>query len=428
MLPQPLKIGLAISLLGVMVIGGCNKPPEPPPPPPPAVTVAYPIRQEVIEWDEYTGHLQAVETVEIRARVSGFIEKATFNEGNLVEKGQVLFVIDPRPFEAELAQQQAEVKRAQAQHRFAANEFKRLEDLRPRGGASESEVENARQRMLEAEAAIAAAEASVEAAKLDVEFTKVTAPISGRISRKYVTPGNLINGGPGEATLLTTITSIDPIYAYMDVDETSVLKYQRLALQNKRTSAREMGIPVYMGLSNEEGFPHEGVIDFVDNHIDPNTGTLRARGVFNNPAGYLTPGMFVRLRVPGTGRYQATLVPDTAVGADQDQRFILVVNAENVVERRAVRLGALFGGLRSVEQGISTEDRVIINGLMRARPGAPVNPKLVEIDASLLPATASGSPATQDLPATRRLPATRSTRPAAPATRETAALTIGAAP
>lgn len=280
--------GVVFSVMLFTTMAGCGKPAERPAPPPPPVTVARPVQREVIEWDEYTGHLEASETVEVRARVSGFIEKAEFEEGAMVKAGQLLFVIDPRPFQAELAQQQAEVQRATAQRDFAVNEFKRIEGLRPTGGASELELANARQRMLEAEASVAAAQAQVQAAQLDVEFTRVTAPIDGRISRKYVTQGNLINGGAGQSTLLTTITSIDPIYAYMDVDEQSVLRYQRLAMQNKRDSARDMQIPIFMRLSNEQGFPHEGVIDFVDNRMDPNTGTLRARGLFTNPTGYLT--------------------------------------------------------------------------------------------------------------------------------------------
>ena len=425
-----LTAGVLFSVMFLTTLGGCRKAEPPPQPPPPAVTVARPVQREVIEWDEYTGHLEPVETVEVRARVSGFIERAEFEEGALVKAGQLLFVIDPRPFQAELAQQQAEVQRAQAQRDFAANDFKRLENLRPTGGASELELENARQRLLEAEASVAAAQAQVQAAQLDVEFTRVTAPISGRISRKNVTPGNLINGGAGQATLLTTITSIDPIYAYMDVDEQSVLKYQRLSLEKKRDSARDMKIPIFMGLSNEEGFPHEGVVDFVDNRIDPDTGTLRARGVFTNTAGYLTPGMFARLRIPGSGRYVTNLIPDVAIGTDQDQRFVLVVNAEDTVERRVIKPGTLFGRFRSIEDGISADDRIIINGLQRARPGAKVKAEETAINASAVQMTAPGSAATQSLPTTRRLPATRSvpaaaTAPAAAKPPETIA--IGAA-
>ena len=416
---------LFLVVLLMSIGGGCEKPAPPPAPPPPPVTVARPVQREVIEWDEYTGHLEAKETVEVRAGVSGFIDSADFEEGSLVKAGQLLFVIDPRPFEAELALQQAEVQRARAQRDFAMNEFKRIKGLRPTGGASELELENARQRMLEAEASIAAAAARVRAAEVNLGFTRVTAPISGRISRKYVTPGNLINGGEGQSTLLTTIASIDPIYAYMDVDEQSVLKYQRLSIEKKRDSARDMQIPIFMGLSNEAGFPHEGLVDFVDNRIDPATGTLRGRGVFTNDAGYLTPGMFVRLRIPGSGRYVTLLVPDLAIGTDQDQRFVLVVNDQGIVERRVVKLGALFGRFRAVEEGITASDRIIINGLQRARPGAPVNAQETQLNADDVLVTAPGSPATQQLPTTRRLPSTRSVPN--PSSSPTSALPAGAA-
>jgi RND family efflux transporter MFP subunit len=401
-----------ISLLAAAVGAGCKKPAAAQAPPPAPVTVARPIQREVIEWDEYTGRLQATETVEVRARVSGFLEKTDFEEGSIVKAGQLLFVIDARPFQAELAKAQAEVARAQAQEAYAANEFKRIEPLRSTGGASETEVENARQKWLEAQAEVASAQAQVRSAQLNVEFCQVRAPISGRISRKEVTAGNLITGGgigQGNATLLTVITSLDPIYAYIDVDEQSVLKYQRLSQEKKRVSAREMRIPIFMGLSSEEGFPHEGVVDFVDNRIDPDTGTLRGRGVFSNPfPHYLTPGLFARVRIPGSGRYVTLLVPDMAVGTDQDQRFVLVVMDDGTVDRRPVKLGSQFGRFRSIEEGISVEDRVIINGLQRARPGTKVNATETVLDASEVPLTAPGSPSTQSLPTTRRLPATRS--------------------
>jgi RND family efflux transporter MFP subunit len=402
----------SVMLITAAMSGGCKKPAPPPAPPPPSVTVARPVQREVIEWDEYTGRLQPTEMVEVRARVGGFLMKADFEEGSIVNAGQLLFVIDARPFEAEQAKAQAEVARAQAQEAYAANEFKRIEPLRSTGGASETEVENARQKWFEAQAEIASAQAQLRSAQLNVEFCQVTAPISGRISRKEVTAGNLITGGgvgQGNATLLTVITSLDPIYAYMDVDEQSVLKYQRLSQEKKRVSAREMRIPIFMGLSSEDGFPHEGVVDFVDNRIDPETGTLRGRGVFNNPFPYyLTPGLFARLRIPGSGRYVTLLVPDLAVGTDQDQRFVLVVKDDGTVDRRPVKLGAQFGRFRSIEEGLSLEDRVIINGLQRARPGATVTMTEQPLDASEVPLTAPGSASTQSLPTTRRLPATRS--------------------
>jgi RND family efflux transporter MFP subunit len=398
--------GIAIYVTLLMTIAGCKKPVAPPAPPPPAVTVAKPIEREVIEWDEYDGRLAAAEMVELRARVSGFIDKAEFDEGAIVKAGQVLFVIDARPFEAELAKAQADVARARAQEAYTANDYRRLEGLRPTGGASEFEVETAKQKWREAQAEIAAGEAQVRVAQLNVEWCRVTAPISGRISRKNVTAGNLITGGgtgQGTATVLTTITSIDPIYAYMDVDEQSVLKYQRLAREGKRASARQSRVPIFMGLASEEGFPHEGVVDFVDNRIDAETGTQRARGIFANPNGYLTPGMGVRLRVPGSGRYRTLLVPDAAVGLDQNQHYLLLVKPDDTVERHNIEPGALFGRLRSIPEGLGPDDRVIVNGLQKARPGAKVAATVTEISDSTYMMIAPGSATTRDLPATRHL-------------------------
>jgi RND family efflux transporter MFP subunit len=381
------------------------------PPRPPAVTVALPVRREVIEWDEYTGRLEAVETVEVRARVSGFIDKADFEEGALVKTGHPLFVIDSRPFDAELARAEAEVSRGQAQVAYAANEFKRLEQARASGAGSAIELENARARLREAEAAVAIARAVVQTAALNVEWTRVTAPITGRISRKYVTPGNLINGGPGQATLLTTITSVDPIYCYVDTDEQSLLKYARLAREGKRVSARQAQIPCFMRLGDEAGFPHKGVVDFVDNRVDPATGTIRARGVFPNPDGWLLPGLFGRVRIPGSGRYETLLVPDSAVISDQNQKLLLVVGSDDTVQPRPVTLGALFGDFRAIESGIRPEDRVIINGLVQARPGAKVSAQETSLSLASFELTAPGSPATQALPAERPSSTTPPTGP-----------------
>jgi RND family efflux transporter MFP subunit len=363
------------------------------------VTVAHPVQREVIEWDEYTGWLEPVESVDVSARVSGFIEEAPFQEGAIINKGDLLYVIDSRLFQANLDKAESEAVRADAQRAFAANEFKRVESLRPSNAASELELENARQLLREAEANVNAAKAQVEADKLNVEWCRVIAPISGRIGRKLVTPGNLINGGAGDVTILTTIASIDPIYSYLEVDEQSVLKYQRLSREDKRVSARDTQIPIFLGLSNEDGkFPHEGVVDFVDNRINPETGTLRGRGVFPNPTGYLTPGMFARLRIPGSGRYTAILIPDSAIGMDQNQRFVLTVTDDGTVHHKPVKLGALFGQYRSIEEGVLPEDRIIINGIQRARPGTKVSPELQAISTDDVPLVAPGSAATQELP------------------------------
>lgn len=366
--------GLCIVLATTVVVAcGCKRSTKPvAAPPPPIVTVAQPLARQVMQWDQYSGWLEAVESVQVMSRVSGYLNAAPFQEGSLVNKGDLLYEIDPRPYQAALSQAQGEVLAAQARQAYAANEFRRLDDLRRTDAVSELELENARQSLREAEANVSAGQARAEAARLNVEFCRVIAPISGRIGRKLVTPGNLVNGGAGQATLLTTITSIDPIYCYVEVDEASVLKYQQLSVQKKRVSARDSRIACFIGLANEQGFPHEGYIDFVDNRIDPETGTLEGRGVFSNPTGFLTPGLFARMRVPGSGRYPTLLVPDSAVGADQNNKFVLVVKPDNTVESRPVQLGPLFGELRSIEKGIAPDDRVIINGLQRARAGTTV--------------------------------------------------------
>jgi RND family efflux transporter MFP subunit len=392
---------------------GCDRSGPPPGPPPPAVTVTWPLEKEVIEWDEYTGRLDAVESVEVRARVSGLIESAPFQEGTNVKKGDLLFTIDARPYQADLDKAQAQIAAAEAQIRYWQAETDRLAALKTQGAGSDIEFLQARQNLESNQAARASAIAATEAARLNVEWCRVTAPIDGRISNKVVTPGNLVNGGAGQATLLTTVVSQDPIYCYINADEASVLKYAELAREGKRVSARYAKIPTFMSVASETGFPHEGVVDFVDNRIDPNTGTVRGRGVFPNSDGFLQPGMFARVRIPGSGRYTALLIPDVAVGADQNRRFVLVVNADDTVAMHPVKLGALFGDLRAIESGITKNDRVIVNGLQRARPGAKVSPTEQPIPADALTLTAPGSPTTQ------ALPATRTTTTTAPATAPT---------
>jgi RND family efflux transporter MFP subunit len=384
------------------------------------VTVARPLEREVIEWDDYTGHLESVEMVEVRARVSGFIEVVHFVEGGIVKKGDLLFTIDQSLFKADFDRAKAQVAQAEAQVAQGQDNVKRAEEAVASKAISQEEYANRKYQLQAAEAALAAAKAAAETARWNLEWTKVIAPIAGRTSRAYVTAGNLINGGSGQTTILTTITSIDPIYAYMDVDEQSVLKYQRLAQEKKRISARDAHIPIFMGLSNDPSYPHEGVVDFVDNRVDPETGTMRARGVFANPPpGYLTPGLFARLRIPGSGRYRALLIPDLAIGTDQDQHFLLIIKDDNTVERRPVKLGALFGHYRAVEEGLKPNDRVIINGLQRARPGAKINPQETQLNPNDIPLTAPNSPTTQALPTTRNFPAPRSVPSPPPATAPT---------
>ncbi|HSZ58169.1 MAG TPA: efflux RND transporter periplasmic adaptor subunit [Tepidisphaeraceae bacterium] len=392
-------VAVGLAGLGALMNGGCGRTDAAPTPPPSAVTVSHPLYREVIEWDEYTGHLEAPESVNVAARVSGFIEESHFQEGAIVKKDDVLFVIDDRQFKADLNSKVADVAKAQSQADLALIHLNRFEKVHGTKAISEEDYDTAKASYDQCLSVLASAKAAAEVSRLNLEWTRVVAPITGRVSRMEVTPGNLINGGVGQATLLTTIVSIDPMYCYVDVDEHSILKYQELARQKKRISARDARIPVFMQLGNETGFPHEGVVDFVDNKFDPTTGTLRARGVFPNPDKTLTPGSFGRVRVAGSGRYQAMLIPDAAVGTDQDLKFVMLATANDTVEMRPVKLGALFGRLRAVE-GISVDDRVIINGIQRARPGSQVTVQVSQIPDSAYMMTAPGSPTTRALPAT----------------------------
>jgi RND family efflux transporter MFP subunit len=346
-----------------------------PPPPPPKVTVSQPVLREVVEWDEYTGRLEAVESVEVRARVSGYLQSVHFTDGAIVKKGALLFVIDPRPYQAELNRTKAALEQAIAQHERTQKDLARVRQLVKSRAVSQEEVDTRAADQRQAEEAVEAARAAVEAARLNVEFTQVRAPISGRISRNFVTEGNLINGGTAESTLLTRIVALDPIYGYFDVDERSYLKYSRLWREARRSGFREAKIPVYLGLANETGLPHQGHLDFVDNRLDPNTGTMTGRAIFPNPDLTLIPGLFARLQLPGSTQYKAMMLPDEAIGSDQTQRFAFVVDDQNTVEYRKVELGPIIDGLRVIRDGLKPEDWVIVNGVQRVRAGATVDPQ-----------------------------------------------------
>lgn len=342
----------------------------------PTVTVSQPVQREVIDWDEYPGRLEAIESVEVRSRVNGYLESIHFKDGAEVKKGDLLFVIDPRPYQADLDRAQAELAQAQTRFQLASNEAARAEPLLKTKSISEEEADSRNEAKRAAEAAILSAKATVETARLNLEYTHITAPIDGRVSRKMITEGNLVNGLQGQPTLLTTIVSLDPIYTYFEPDENSVLKYQKLAREGTK-SGLSANIACELQLANETNFPHHGVMDFVDNRVDANTGTLRLRGVFPNPGPdhVLQPGFFARVRVPATAKYKGLLVPDLAIGSDQAQKVLYVVNADNVVEARPVQLGPLLSGMRVIKQGIQASDWVVINGLMSVRPGAKVNPQ-----------------------------------------------------
>jgi RND family efflux transporter MFP subunit len=379
---------------------GCQRePPAVASLPPPQVSVAAPLEREVVDFDEYTGRMAAVEEVEVRARVRGYLIKVNFTEGAEVKQGDVLFEIDPRPFQAELDAAKGQVAQWEAKLARAEADVVRNERLLPKGAASQKDLDTAIAERGEARAAIQSARAAVERAALDVEFTKVTAPISGRVSRAYVTKGNLVNAGGGETTLLTTIVAMDPIYVYFDVDERAALQYQQATREqaggnNQPANVREAKIPVQLGLATEAGFSHEGVIDFIDNRVDPQTGTIRVRGVFANADRVFTPGLFARVRIPVGDKYQAVLVPDRAIGTDQGQKYLLAVNDKNVVEYRAVKLGRLHDGLRVIQEGVKPGEVVIVNGIQRARPGLTVTPERTEI-ATLGAATIAEPPASE---------------------------------
>ncbi|MBA2564024.1 MAG: efflux RND transporter periplasmic adaptor subunit [Gemmatimonadetes bacterium] len=365
------RFGLTLIAL---IASGCGGD-APPPPPAPQVTVATVIGREINEWDEFTGRLQAVDAVEIRPQVSGKIQRVGFTEGTEVRKGDLLFVIDPRPYQAELDRAQAELERTRTQAELAKRDLERAQTLVAKEAISREEFDIRAAALEESGASIRAAEANVAQARLDVEWTRVRSPIDGRVSRAEVTAGNLVDAGPPSATLLTTVMSIDPIYVYFEGDEQTYLKYGRLSRSGERASSRDSRNPIFLGLSNEEGFPHEGYVDFVDNQLDPSTGTIRARAVFSNARGMFTPGLFARLKLIGSGRYRAVLVRDSAIGTDQDKKFVLVLKADNTVEYRRIELGRLVEGLRIVSSGLEAGERIVVNGLQRVRPGITVNPQ-----------------------------------------------------
>jgi RND family efflux transporter MFP subunit len=357
--------------------------------------VAHPVQQKVKEWDEFTGRLSSPETVEVRARVSGYIEKVHYKEGSDAKQGDLLFTIDQRPYQAVVDRLKAELGAARARAELASGEAKRAEGLVANKAISTDTFETRVKTAAEGAQAVLAAQAALQAAQLDLEFTEVRAPITGRISNARVTAGNLITGGStANATLLTTIVSVDPIYCYFDADEASVLRYRQLYREGKRVSAMFEPIAAEMELGNEQGFPHKGRIDFVDNQLNPATGTIRARGVFSNADRLMSPGFFARVRIPGSGEYEAVLIRDSAIGSDQGRAFVLTVDDKDIATYRAVKLGPIIDGLRVVREGLSQMDRVIISGLMTARPGLQVKPQTVAMSTNA-PATAQLQPSSQ---------------------------------
>ena len=365
----------AAPMLLLAAVAACTRAQaQPAEPPLPKVTVATVLERPVTEWDEFTGRLEAVDSVAVRPRVSGYVSKVTFTEGAVVHKGDLLFQIDSRPFQAEVDRLRAERSRSEAVVDRADSELQRAERLRAENAMSREEFDRRSAFARESKAQVAAVTAGIAAAELNLEFTRVTAPITGRVGRAIVTEGNLVSTGPGEATLLTTLVSIDPIHAHFDADESIFLKYEELARQGRRQNARSAKQPIEMELAGETAYPRQGELDFLDNRLDPSTGTIRGRALFRNPTGDLTPGLFVRLRLPGISKYAGLLIQDRAVGTDLDKRFVFVVKADRTIEYRPVALGPLVDGLRVVRSGLTSGEQIVVNGLQRVRPGATVDP------------------------------------------------------
>lgn len=372
---------LPLLLAASLLLSACGQAPEAMQQMPMAkVSVAEVLEQPINEWDEFTGRLEAPESVEIRPRVSGFVDRVAFVEGSLVKQGDLLFQIDPRPFQAEVKRLEAQLQQARASQARTASEASRGERLR-KSNAISAELADARaSAAAEAQAAVAGIQAQLDNARLNLSFTRVTAPIDGRVSRAEITEGNLVNAGQ---SLLTTLVSTDRVYAYFDADERVFLKYVELARQ-AGGQTRDAS-PVYLGLSSEDGHPHLGQLDFLDNQVNPQTGTIRGRAVFDNSDGRFTPGLYARLKLVGSGQYAAALIQDAAVGTDLGKKFVLVLDKDNAVQYRAIELGPKVEGLRIVRQGLSKGEKIVVNGLQRAFPGATVDPQTVPMaDAATL--------------------------------------------
>jgi RND family efflux transporter MFP subunit len=366
------RAAAVVALLATLVgCGGASNPA----PPAPEVMVAQVLHQKITDWDEYSGRFQAIDTVEVRPRVSGYIDRVLFREGQAVKKGETLIIIDPRPYQADFDRAQAQLALAKAQRELATLEAERVHKLKDSGAVSQEELDERVSALHQQEASVAAAQAAFNSAALNLSFTKVEAPVEGVASRAEVTRGNLVTGGNNGGTLLTTIVSTDPMYVYFEGDEHAYLRYQELARSGERQSSRNVANPVRVGLANEEGFPHEGHMDFVDNQLNVRTGTIRGRAVLDNKEGLFTPGMFARVQLLGIGERDAILIEERAIGTDQTQNFVLVLGAENKVEYRPVQLGRGIRGLRIVDKGLKPGESIVVNGLQRVRPGTQVTPK-----------------------------------------------------
>lgn len=344
--------------------------------PAPTVSVAPVIHQNLTEWDEFTGRLQAPETVELRPRVSGYVEQVNLREGAIVKAGDLLFQIDERSFKAEVARLEAELASTQSNLTLTELQFQRAKRLSLQKAISEEILDNRRAAYQQARAAMQSVDAALELARLNLSYTKVTAPIDGRVSNALVTKGNYVNAGQ---SILTSLVSTDTVYAYFDADEQTYLNYVKLARDGSRPSSRDVKNPVYMALANDSDYPHEGYIDFVDNRVDPRTGTIRGRAVFANTEGVFIPGLFARIKLVGSASYDGILIDDKAIGTDLNNKYVLVVDADNITHYRAVSLGEKLAGLRIIKSGLQENDRIVVKGLQRVRPGTPVTVETVSM-------------------------------------------------
>jgi multidrug efflux system membrane fusion protein len=384
-------LALAASIVIALAVVGCGSQAAPGAamPPPPEVSVATVLTKQVREWDDFTGRISAVETVELRPRVSGYVNRVAFKEGQEINKGDLLFVIDPRPYRAALDRAQADLERARSEARLARTQDVRAQTLVEAKAISREEFETRKAATAQGNASVRAAEAAVASARLDLQFTQVRSPIDGRAGRAMVTEGNLAQA---DSTLLTTVVSLDPVHVYFETDEQTFLGYNELARKGERA---DVSNPVRVGLANETGYPHQGTVDFIDNQVDTRTGTIRARAVLRNPDRVFTPGLFARVQIEGSAQFKAMLIDDKAVLTDQDRKYVYVLGPKNAAMRKDIVTGRMVDGLRVVQSGLQPTDKVIVHGVQKVFfPGMPVAPKQIAMGApapTLQVASAAGA-------------------------------------
>src|SRR3954454_5959824 len=369
------------AILAAVLLAGCGKEKKAVELSPPVVTVTAAEQREVKDWDEYTGRLAPLGTVEVRPKVSGYLTEVKFEDGDMVRKGQVLFLIDPRPYQADQDRAQGEYDQADSSLKLATADFNRAKQLRERGATSAGDFDKISASFLKAQGALLKARAALESARLDLEFCTITSPIDGHASLANITVGNLVS--PQIQKPLTTIVSTNPVYAYADIDERSLLRYVRFYYGFKKVlpgDEDKVKVPIQLSLQDEKDFSHTGYIDFLDNRVDPETGTIRIRGVFDFENGLLGPGLFVRLRIPAGAPYQAVLVPQRSVTSTQGEKFVVVIGDDNTAAFRPVELGTLNGGMQVIRKGVAAGERVVVDGLLKVRPGEKVNPKPIPIE------------------------------------------------